>query len=422
MKESIDDRITKRIREVMQQYEPDYSPQAWEKLRKQMPVPVFWLKRVLLKYKYWFAGVGIVGVLLVAYKVTSLTASDNNSANDPITSESVNQIVSEKSKEVIYSKKVAALSISKDSNRREEENISLKGTTVLVTDPLQVAYQDYIQPENAIAEMPESIERNVIIPVFTEEISLGYQCDIAQLIPMRSQTEEISGTKSLSSERTSKSKFQWPELNSIFIKEESYDKFVGPNKLAVFYSPEFLRSNSLKSLGASHGIGISFEGPIRTSISLSAGVSYQSINFHKTISPIKVPESPDDTTYIESGNYKYLEVPVSINFKFFESSGSQVWLGTGISSIIFLKQDYSSETIIGGISDQSAFSAKGWENVLPLASLNLGLYYRFQLSGRLSLNSEVLYKYHLVRLGYNSMKLDRFNLQIGLVYRFGRED
>ncbi len=84
MKESIDDRITKRIREVMEQYEPDYSPQAWEKLREQIPVPVFWLKRVLLKYKYWFSGVTIVGVLFIVYKVTSVMPADKNSAADPI--------------------------------------------------------------------------------------------------------------------------------------------------------------------------------------------------------------------------------------------------------------------------------------------------------------------------------------------------
>ncbi len=54
MKESSDDRITKRIKEVMEQYEPDYSPQAWEKLRKQMPVPEFRLKTLLLKYKFGF--------------------------------------------------------------------------------------------------------------------------------------------------------------------------------------------------------------------------------------------------------------------------------------------------------------------------------------------------------------------------------
>ncbi len=274
----------------------------------------------------------------------------------------------------------------------------------------------------AIAEIPGSIERNVIIPVFMEEISLGCQCNITQLIPMKSQTEVVSGTKPLSSDKTAKSKFQWPELNSIFTKEERYDKFVGPNKLAIFYSPEFLHSNSLKSLGIAHGIGISFEGPVRSSISVSAGLSYQAIDYHITISSENVPESPEDTTYIESGNYKYLEVPVSINFKFFESAGSQLWFGMGLSSIAFLKQNYTSETIVGGISDQATFSAKGWENILPLASLNFGLQYRYQFSNRFTLHSSVQYKQCLVPLGYNSMRLNRINLQIGLLYRFGRED
>ncbi len=72
-------------------------------------------------------------------------------------------------------------------------------------------------------------------------------------------------------------------------KEESYDKFVGPNKLAFFYSPEIHYSDSLKTLGVSQGIGISFEGPIRSSVSISAGLSYQAINFHKTIFSEKVP-------------------------------------------------------------------------------------------------------------------------------------
>ena len=95
---------------MMEQYEPGYSPQAWEKLRKQIPVPVFWLKKLFLKYGYWFAGVAIIGVLLVAYKVTSLTASDNNSANDPVLSESANLYVREEPKEITYSEKTATKS------------------------------------------------------------------------------------------------------------------------------------------------------------------------------------------------------------------------------------------------------------------------------------------------------------------------
>jgi hypothetical protein len=425
MKESIDDRITKRIKEVMEQYEPGYSPQAWENLRKQMPVPVFWLRKLFLKYGYWFSGVAIIGVLVIVYKVTSVRASDNNSAIDPVTSESVNSINTMKPEEKTLSEKGAAIrySIPDFGNSPKKKIPSSKVTPGRITNSLPAVYLDYTLSGNTIEEKHESIEINSVIPVSFERIGFASQANIKQLIPIKYEAEEIPALKSSSSKKTAKSEFQWPEFDFIFKKEEGYDKFAGPNKLAIFYSPELLHSSSLKSLGVAHGIGISFEGPIRSSVSISAGLSFGAIDFHKTISPVKVSESPDDTINIESGSYKYLEVPVSLNFKFFESTRAQIWLGTGISSIVFIKQNYTSERLIGGISDQVIkTSAKGWENILPLSSLNLSLLYRYQFSNRFSLHSSLLYKYHLVRLGYNSTKLNRFNLQIGLVYRFGRED
>ncbi len=65
-----------------------------------------------------------------------------------------------------------------------------------------------------------------------------------------------------------------------------------------------------------------------------------------------------DSIGIRSGSYKFLELPVSVNFKFIESPRSQVWLGTGISSIAFLKQDYTYETIVEGISESSSILRK----------------------------------------------------------------
>ncbi len=75
--------------------------------------------------------------------------------------------MSEKPKEITYSEKTAALShsISDIGISREEKNISSKVTPVQITDPLSAAYQDYTQTENAIAEIPESIEKNSVIPV-----------------------------------------------------------------------------------------------------------------------------------------------------------------------------------------------------------------------------------------------------------------
>ena len=399
MKESSEDIIIKNIKEVLEKYEPDYSPQFWENLRKQWPVPELGLKTLLLKYKFWLSGIAIVGVLLIVYKITSVSRTDKNSAADPLFSESANYIVSEKPKEITYPEKRAALkpNISDTGISPEERNISSKDMQALIADSVPATYLDSAPTSNAIVEIPEAIDQNSAIPVLMEGIDFDYHYNIPQLLQIKSQAEEIPALKSPSYDKTRKFKFEWPEFNFITTKDEKYKKFAGPNKLALFYSNEMHRTRSYKTLGFSHGIGISFEGPIRSSVSVSAGLSYQAINFSKTVLLEKVPPhipvlQPSDTnrtfyyidgTIIRRGSYKFLELPVSLNFKFFETTRSQVWLGTGISAIAFLRQNYTSETIVEGVSDQvSSSSVKAWKNIHPLASLNFSLFYRYKLSDR----------------------------------------
>ncbi len=278
----------------------------------------------------------------------------------------------------------------------------------------------------------------------------GNQFNNTQLIPLEIKTVEILTLTSHTSDRTREFKLQLPVLNSLTTESKKYNKFIGPNKLSLFYSPEInYCCNSIKTSGISHGFGIIFEGPVRSFISISAGLSYQSVNFNNTIFLIQFPlymSPPIDHFYISqnninidtiaivrSGSYKYIELPVSINLKFLEGTRSQVWLGTGISSIAFLRQNFISEvavdfiirdtaTVIRVLNEKVDFSANAWKNIHPLASLNFSFFYRFQLSDRLFLNSTIRYKLYLEPLGYHSMKLNRLNLQIGLGYRFGRED
>lgn len=439
MKELSEDTMIKNIKEVLEHYEPDYSPQFWEKLRKQRPVPEFRIKKLLLKYKLWLSVITMAGVLFIIYRVTDLPPADKNSAADPQFSEPGNYIVSEKPKEITYSEK-RANSISDTGIGREENNITSKDIPVRMRDSLPIIYQDYTSTGNAIVERSGRIEIAYLNPLLPEGLDVRYQFMIPQLLPIKSEVEETPALKSPSFDKTTDKtrnyKFQWPELNFITTKDENYKKIAGPNKLALFYSIEIHRTHSFNTLGVSHGFGISFEGPIRSSVSISVGLSYQAINYHKTIFSEKVPphlvlQPPDtnrtfyyiDSTGIRSGSYKYLELPVSLNFKFFETTRSQVWLGTGISAIAFLGQNYTSETIVEGVSDQvSSSSAKAWKNIHPLASLNLGLFYRYKFSDRLFLHCSAQYKQHLVPLGYNSMKLNRFNFQAGIIYRFGRKD
>ena len=80
------------------------------------------------------------------------------------------------------------------------------------------------------------------------------------------------------------------------------------------------------------------------------------------------------------------------------------------------------ETITGGVSDKVNTTAKAWENIHLLGSVNLSLTYRYKLVDRFYLNSAFQYKQHFQSLGSDFLKLNRLNLQIGFVYQFGRNE
>lgn len=437
MKESIEDMIAKRIKEVMEQYNPDYSPQAWDNLRKQIPVSEFWLRKLLRKYKFSLSVVTILGVLIIGYELTSLLLTDKKSFADHEVSGSANYYAKSTPEEMIYPQYINALkhSNSDPGISSEEKNISSGVTSVRITDFVPSVNEDPTPTIKAIAMMANMPVTNCTIPDLPEVADFGNKNNIPKLVPIRYQVADIhlsKNKKNKVNDNPHKLRFILPDFSSLFTKQEGYNRFVGPDELFIFYSPEIHHSDSLNTLGISQGVGISFEGKIRSSISISVGLSYQSMNFSKTILLGKVPPhitglQPADTNrtfyYIDSigirsGSYKFLELPVAIKFKVLESDRSDVWLGAGISSISFLRQDYTYETVEEGVSESSRVSVKAWENIYPLASFNLSLLYRHEFSNRLILHSSVQYKQHLVPMGYNSMKLNRLNFQVGIIYRF----
>ena len=109
-----------------------------------------------------------------------------------------------------------------------------------------------------LTEIPESIERASVIPVSAERIEFGYQYNTTQLIPVEDQTSGYSTIeRSRHTKKPGKFEFHWPGFNSSLTKEGDYNKFIGPNKLAFFYSPEIHYSDSIGNMGVSQGIGIS---------------------------------------------------------------------------------------------------------------------------------------------------------------------
>lgn len=419
----------------MVQYEPDYSPQAWERLKKQIPAPESRLKKLLWKFRLNFFVVTVTGVLIIVYMITSLVPVDENSVTDPLDSDSENNLLFGTPEEPEYSEKTVIRQVDLNiGNKYEKESKTSDTSTEQITDSFQATDNNNAQTGGAVEEKRKEIKSDFIAPVMIGVTSFFYGENLTGLIPVASQDEDIQLGKDKTYDNKRKLKFNWPDFNLLFLNDEGYDRFVGPNKLAIFYSPEIHSSDSLKAFGVSQGVGISFEGPIRSLLSISAGLTYQSIDFHKTLFFEKVPPhlvlQPSDTTRIfyyldsigiRSGRYKFLELPITVNFKFIESDRSQIQLSAGISSIAFLQQKYTYETIMEGVSKSSIVSVKEWRNIHPLASLNFGFLYTYNISDRYLWQSSLLYKHHLTPLGANSMNLNRLNFQIGLVYHFGRQ-
>ena len=445
MKEAFEDRITRRIKEVMEQYEPEYSPQAWKEFRKQKLQRENWRKRFFLDFRYWFNAITITFILIIVIRILSPSVLEKEAVVFPQRSESVNHHESKEINEISVPEKPVTLSSdgSKADTTTSKESTVFNYLPVCINDSLHTNNGNKIQVVNEIPVMTDSIEK---VPagsdIFRAE-DFGNQFNNTQLISLEIKTIEISSLTYHTSERTRQYKLQLPELNSLTTESKKYNKFIGPNKLSLFYSPEInYCCDPFKTSVISHGFGIIFEGPVRSFISISAGLSYQSVNFNNIIFSKHVPmhmSPPIDHFYlfrykiyidsigiITSGSYKYIELPVSANLKFLEGTRSQVWLGTGISSMAFLRQNFASEvnieTIAGDISEKVGISPNVWKNIHPLASINFSLIYRFQFSDRLFLNSAIRYRLYPEPLGYYSMKMSHLNLQIGLGYRFGRED
>ena len=514
MKEPFEDKITNRIREVMEHYEPDYSPQAWEDFRKRMPVPQSWLKRILLKYRYWLAGFTITGILLVSIKVLSpvaiekegiiktaisqfptdpeseiimvtvnsdgkvplkkcesgiITIPDNETTsidlpdrlNNPLPADTgkdnqdetvsstyphvrMNESLPDPIGNNTHNEAITLANMPARLNKplpppiwnnQQNESITSPDLPVLLNDTLHVADEENNPMESETTVIPDNFVKRYPVPDILRIREILYPVRTTQLIPVKLQTEKTFASGSPRSERTKKFRLQLPEFNSLKPESKVYNKFTGPNRIALFFSAEIHHSDSLKTIGIARGFGISIEGPIHSSFVVSAGVTLQSMNFNKTISSVKVPIRNNQQTsdssripqYVDSlkrrsGSYKYLELPVFVSYKLTGSEKSQLWICTGVSLIAFLGQKYTYETRVGSVSTSSAVEVKPWKNIYPLGSLNFSILYRYKLSERLFLQSSIQYKQHLVEMGYNSMKLNRLNMQAGLIYRFGRDN
>lgn len=96
MNELFEDKMTSKFRKVLENYEPAYSPQAWEKLRQQLPVKIPFWKRISKWYFIAAASLIISGIFMFRGQENINQSGQNLKLNSIQTSDSLKLTNSEK--------------------------------------------------------------------------------------------------------------------------------------------------------------------------------------------------------------------------------------------------------------------------------------------------------------------------------------
>jgi hypothetical protein len=414
MKESFENKMNDKFRKVLESYQVQYDQRAWERLSGELPVkPVSkWIRWRLLAG--WAFGILVAGLIIylgywptiepigisqpkqntVSAIVKKENAQSGNLISHPIEFSKKNQLVGKGSlpQETLGQELLAkAGSIKSNGN---EYGIPANETT-------EIKHPELVSAKAGLVKAPE----------------------------IKFKLKELPAKKAIALEpKKQKSKLRLPKLNIDF-SGDRYSHFVGPNKLSIYYNPEFQMENKLRNPGLVHGLGVEIEGPINPKINLAVGFNYFSKQY-SGIETFRLDSSKVsglhvafvDSTINRTGKYHFFEMPVTIRLNLYSGQRSSLFFDGGFSVIAFLKQEYNTHTVVNLEETDNNITQKAWKNIHPLGSLNLGLTYRYSLSERFSICGSVGYKNHLSKLGALPMELDRVSVKVGIVYRFGRKD
>lgn len=424
MKELFEEKMTSKFREVLENYEPAYSPQAWEKLSLQLPVKVPFRRRF---FKWYF------GLALCLLTIGVFTLHNRK------TGDQINQLIQE----------TETTKNEPDQNQSNTNNPSLcLDSKSGIKNNL---YQNEVKPSGFVNGVPSG-DTSLPDNTFQEK-------KLNQLDPLTNELRSNTNINNVLQEsgnnvnpynnktkKRGKHSFRikdyLPEISFKSNEWSSYSNFIGPTQFALFYNPEVHSISANRHMRLSQGIGIEFEGPLSTFLSVAGGVSYQSNGYSRRISRNELLLPPNirltnniyndeksqftevtDSVTNRSIAYQFLEVPVSLKLALFQSNRSKIILDAGVSAIFFLNEKYvtpfsNQERII--FSEERTFTP--FENIHPLGSFNTGLSYRYLLGKRLSFFGSLQYKINLTPFGGNELKIDRLSSQFGFIYRFGRKE
>lgn len=192
------------------------------------------------------------------------------------------------------------------------------------------------------------------------------------------------------------------------VKRDGYKPQFGVTVLA---SPDINGAGSFQQSQVGANLGLLFSVNITPKLSISTGASYSrkpyETNFSNYHTNYKFKTDPSNVY----ADCRVLDIPLNIDYKLYSKSRNSFSIGSGLSSYLMLKEQYSYNYDVPG-SGPAGYTVRN-RNQHILGVLNLNATYERALNSRFSLAAEPYLKIPLTNIGSSQVRLRSAGVALG---------
>ncbi len=415
MSRQSDDHIEKLIRQKLDSYQPAYNPEAWNRLNSRLGK-----EKLLISSKTTYALAGFIAGLALMFGVYYFMPNDSQKVDTTLKQSAIIEELSQLKEEVEELKRVVR---SKEAVRNTFNQSSTADAGWLYRSPVKYEYIYIQQPSGNIHSNKKGIQLNKMRPVFnipTTQFSLATDSLIQS--GYHNQTQSL---KSISNKRKHAFNIHWPDLK---FQHSGYKHFTGPDR--VFVSATIQHEAKIMGMQTrTKGVSIGLIGKISDILDVYGAVNYGLSEGSKSTKlwydkyewsdTVVIKSSISDSTWHHSLNWKYLDIPIGIQYQLLSNRKHSFALDlTGISRI-YLNEEYQESLVIkGNVNQQNIIKFEAGERIHLFNKLRLGLRYNWKFKDHWDLSLHSFYNFPLRKHSYVHAKNRSWGVEMGLIYQF----
>jgi hypothetical protein len=403
----------------------EYRESDWDALEemldghKSRPV-IFWLR----------IASGIAAVLLLGFGWLYLQSGNNTGTKQPLaihhtnrnSDSSNNNATIAQAKPASAGNSAAVTATTNAGNGNNKDNTGTSGGTEH-------------QTAGALTQIPPSVNRNPVLAMdkhyhkgksFFTLSGLAARRDTAGSVNVNTDNINMGQVETLAALSEQKIDAQKQDEAIIFTDMQYNpavisikDPLVSSKRraqfaLSVFASPNINGVNTFNNAEVGANIGLQFSVTV-SKFTFSTGAAYAKAPYLTPFSnypstyPFKVP--PVNV----SADCRVLDIPLNIDYRVYSKAKNQFSVGSGLSSYIMLRENYSYNYAIYYPNWPTGLSITN-QNQHFFGVLNLDATYQRKINSKFSLNVQPYLKIPLTDIGYSQVKLQSAGVAFGLTW------